>query len=182
MMKFYLYPSGLTGPMVPTFFHNRASLQEAMIGRISRKYQILINFNQITLLPKYFCFLNNYIKSDLYTKANKFFVINISYVGFINVKDNLLQAFRQKLNDPDLNLNRLYEFKCNRTTAVTIQKEDFVLPNFKFKAEFSDPTAKDEVKKIFDSAYNILIKPDKEVVAGDLKGTFFVFFHLKEKK
>ena len=110
---------------------------------------------------------------NLYTSANKFFVRNISYDGFINVKDNLLQAFRQKLNEPDLNLNRLYKFKCNRATTVTIQKEDFVLPNFKFKVEFSDRTAKDKIKKIFDSTDNVLINPDKEAVTGDLKGELF---------
>lgn len=73
----------------------------------------------------------------------KSFVRNISYVGYIKVKDNILQTFRQKLNDPDLNWNRLYKFKCGRTTTVAIQKEDFVLPNLKFKVEFSDRTAKD---------------------------------------
>ena len=40
-----LYPSSPTGPMVPAFFHNRSSLQEVISGQISRKYQILINFN-----------------------------------------------------------------------------------------------------------------------------------------
>ena len=129
--------------MVPAFFRNRASLQETISGRIPRKYQILINFNQISLLPKYYGVFNIFITPDLYTNAVKSFVRNISYVGYIKVKDNLLQTFRQKLNDPDLNWNRLYKFKCGRTTTVAIQKEDFVLPNLKFKVEFSDRTAKD---------------------------------------
>ena len=42
---------------------------------------------------------------------------------------------------------RLYEFECSTTTTVAIQKEDFVLPDFNFKFEFSDQTASDEVKK-----------------------------------
>ena len=129
--------------MVPAFFRNRASLQETISGRIPRKYQILINFNQISLLPKYYGVFNIFITPDLYTNAMKSFVRNISYVGYIKVKDNLLQTFRQKLNDPGLNWNRLYKFKCGRTKTVAIQKEDFVLPNFKFKVEFSDRTAKD---------------------------------------
>ena len=125
------------------------------------------------MVPKYYGVFNIFIMPGLYTNANKSFVRNISYDGFINVKDNLLQAFRQKLNEPDLNLNRLYKFKCNRATTVTIQKEDFVLPNFKFKVEFSDRTAKDKIKKIFDSTDNVLINPDKEAVTGDLKGELF---------
>ena len=43
---------------------------------------------------------------------------------------------------------RLYEFECSTTTMVTIQKEDFVLADFKFKFEFSYQTASDEVKKL----------------------------------
>ena len=125
------------------------------------------------MVPKYYGVFNIFIMPGLYTNANKSFVRNISYDGFINVKDNLLQTFRQKLNDPDLNLNRLYEFKCSRTTTVAIQKKDFALPNFKFKVKFSNRTAKDEVKKIFDSADNILIKPDKEAVIDDLKEELF---------
>ena len=66
------------------------------------------------------------------------------------------------LNQQQINLNRLYEFKCSTATTVAIQEEDFVLPDFKFKVEFSDRTASDEVKKAFDSTENILVKPDKE--------------------
>ena len=69
------------------------------------------------------------------------------YVGYINVQDNLLQTFRQILNDNEININRLYEFECSTTTTVAIQEEDFVLPDFKFKVEFSDWTASDKVKK-----------------------------------
>ena len=35
-------------------------------------------------------------------------------------------------------------------TIVAIQEEDFVLPDFKFKVKFSDRTASDEVKQIYD--------------------------------
>ena len=91
-IKFYIL--AVQQDMVPAFFRNRASLQEAISGRISRKYQILINFNQISLLPKYYGVFNIFIMPDLYTNAIKSFVRNISYVGFIKVKDNLLQTFR----------------------------------------------------------------------------------------
>ena len=97
----------------------------------------------------------------------KTFVRNLSYVDYINVQDNLLQTFRQILNDNEININRLYEFECSTTTTVAIQEEDFVLPDFKFKVEFSDWTASDEVKKSFDSTENILVKPDKEAATDN---------------
>ena len=58
---------------------------------------------------------------------------NRLYVGYINVQD-----FRQILNDNEIDINRLHEFKCSTTTTVAIQEENFVLPDFKFKVEFSD--------------------------------------------
>ena len=47
-------------------------------------------------------------------------------------------------------------------TTVTIQEEDFALLDFTLKVEFSDQTASDEVKKIFDLRKNNLVKLDKE--------------------
>ena len=73
---------------------------------------------------------------DLYSNAKKSFFRNLSNVGYINVQDNLLQTFRQILNDNEININRLYEFMCSTTTTVSIQEEDFVLPHFKFKINF----------------------------------------------
>ena len=58
-------------------------------------------------------------------------------------------------------------------TLVAIQEEDFVLPDFKFKVKFSDRTASDEVKQIYDWRENILVKPDKEVTTGNLKTDLF---------
>ena len=84
---------------------------------------------------------------DHYNNANKSFVRNLSYIGYINVQDNLLQTFRQILNSNEININRLYELECSTTMAVTVQEEDFVLPDFKFKVEFLDRTASDELKK-----------------------------------
>ena len=81
------------------------------------------------------------------------FVRNLEEIGFIRVQDNLLQAFRKKLNDPDLNINALYEFECDTSTTLSFQKEDFVLPNFKLKVEFADRTASDDVKKIFNLTF-----------------------------
>ena len=97
----------------------------------------------------------------------KTFVRNLSYVDYINVQDNLLQTFRQILNDNEINIIRLYEFECSTTTMVVIQEEDFVLPDFKFKVEFSDWTVSHDIKKSFDSTENILVKPDKEAAADN---------------
>ena len=47
-------------------------------------------------------------------------------------------------------------------TTVTIQEEDFALLDFTLKVEFSDQTASDEVKKIFDLRENNLVKLGKE--------------------
>ena len=78
------------------------------------------------------------------------------------MEDSLLETFRQMLNGNELNISRLYEFKCGIPATVAIQEEDFILPNFKCKVEFSDQTQKDEVKKIFHSWENISVKADKE--------------------
>ena len=113
--------------------------------------------------------LNIFITPDPYSNASKSFVRSLSYVGYINVQDNVLETFRQILNDNEININRLNEFECSTTTTVAIQEEDFVLPDLKFKVEFSDQAAPDEVKKIFDSTENILLKPDKEAGTDNLK-------------
>ena len=44
---------------------------------------------------------------DLYRNVNKSFVRNLLYVGYINIPDNLIQTFRQILNDNKTNINRL---------------------------------------------------------------------------
>ena len=79
-----------------------------------------------------------FITPDLYSNANKSFIRKLFYVGYINVQENLIQTFRQILNDNKISINRLYEFKCSSSTTVAIQEKDFVLPDFKFKVEFSD--------------------------------------------
>ena len=113
--------------------------------------------------------LNIFVTPDPYSNASKLFVRNLSHVGYINVQDNLLETFRQILNDNEITINRLNEFACSATTTVAIQEEDFVLPDLKFKVEFSDQAAPDEVKKNFDSTENILLKPDKEAGTDNLK-------------
>ena len=101
------------------------------------------------------------------------FIRNFKEIGFIRVQDNLLQTFRKELNDPDLKINALYEFECDTPTTLSFQKENFVLPDFKFKVEFADWTASDDVKKIFNSTDTILIKPDKISAPSDLKEKLF---------
>ena len=108
----------------------------------------MTTFETIIFIPKCYGVENIFITPDLYSNANKFFVGNLLYAGYINVQDNL-QTFRQILNDNEININRLYEFKCSTSATVTIQEEDFVLPGVKSKVEFSHRTASDEGKKFF---------------------------------
>ena len=89
------------------------------------------------------------------------------------MQDNLLQTFRKNLNDPDLNINVLFEFEYDTPTTLSFQKQDFVLSNLKFKVEYADRTASDDVKKICDSTDTILIKPDKISVPSDLREKLF---------
>ena len=61
---------------------------------------------------------------------------------------NPLQVFRNKLNDPYLNLNALYEFECEKTVVTSFKEDYFVLPKFDLKLELADRTVSDDVKKI----------------------------------
>ena len=151
----------------PTCFFFNSSLRSAS------RYQILTTFSTITYIPKCYGTSNIFITPDLYSNANKSFVRNLSYVCYIIVQDNLFQTFRQILDNNEIKINRLYDFECSMTTTVTIQEEDFLLLDFKFKVEFSDRTVSDEVKKYFDSTENILVKPDKEAASNNLKRDLF---------
>ena len=135
---------------------------------ITRERSVISAFSVCMTVP-----LNIFITPELYRDANMSFVRNLKEIGFIRVQDNLLQTFRKKLNDPDLNVNALYELERDTLTMLSFQKEDFVLPNFKFKVEFADRTTSDDVKKIFYSTDTIFIKPDKISVPSNLKEKLF---------
>ena len=109
-----LYPD--QNKLLPVIFQNRASIREVAIGRISRKFQILLNFTSMIILPRYYGALNIFITSELYRDVKMGSVRNLRK-GFIRVQDNLLQTFRKKLNDPDLNIYVLSEFECKVVTA-----------------------------------------------------------------
>ena len=86
---------------------------------------------------------------------------------------NLLQVFRNKLDDPYLNINVLYEFKCEETVVTTFKEDDFVLPKCNLKLELADQTVSDDVKNFFGSADTILIKPDKMLAPSNLEEKLF---------
>ena len=46
----------------------------------------------------------------------------------------------------NLNINALYEFKCDKTVVTTFKEDDFVLPKFELKLELEDWTVSDGVK------------------------------------
>ena len=93
--------------------------------------------------------LNIFITPELYRDAKKYFVKNLTEIGFYRVLLNLLQGFKNKLGDPYLNINALYEFECETTVVTTFKQDDFVLPKFNLKLELADRTVSDDVKKYF---------------------------------
>ena len=88
-----LYPD--QNKLLPAFFHNRASVREAVIGRISRKFQILLNSTSVTILPRLYGALNVLTISELYRDVNMSFIRNLNW--FVRVQDNLLQTFRKMI-------------------------------------------------------------------------------------
>ena len=54
-------------------------------------------------------------------------------MGLHRVPFNLLQVFRNKLDDPYLNLNALCEFECEKTVVTSFKEDGFVLPKFDLK-------------------------------------------------
>ena len=102
-----LYPD--SNKLLPAFFHNRDSVREAVIPR---KYQILSGSVSILFLTRNNGALNIFITPELYRDAKKYVVKNLTEIGFHRVPFNLFQVFRNKLVDPYLNINALYEFEC----------------------------------------------------------------------
>ena len=55
----------------------------------------------------------------------------------------------------------------------SLLRKRILLPDFKFKVEFSDQTVSEGVKITFDSKENILVKPDTEATTDNLKIDLF---------
>ena len=86
--------------LLPAFFHSRASVRETIIGRIPRKYQILLGNESMLFLARNNGALNIFITPELNRDAKKSFVRNLTEIGFCRVPFNFLRDFRYKLNDP----------------------------------------------------------------------------------
>ena len=166
-----LYPDSTT--LLPAFFHNQANIKEAIIGRIPRKYPILLGSVSMLLFTRNNGALNIFITPELYRGAKKSFVRNLTEIGFFRVPFNLLWDFRYKSDDPYLNISALYEFEYDKTVVTTFKEDDFVLPKFDIKLELADQTVSDDLKNFFDSSDTILIKPDKISAPCDLKEKLF---------
>ena len=117
--------------------------------------------------------LNIIITPELYRNPKKSFVRNLTEKELCSVPFNLLWVFRNKLNDPYIDLNALYEFECEKTVATSFEEDDFVFPKFDLKLELADRTLSDDFKEIFDSSDTILIKPDKISALRDLREKLF---------
>ena len=142
-----LYPDPTK--LLSVFFHNRERVKEVIIGRIPRKYPILLGSQSMHFLTRNNGALNIFITPELYRDAKKSFVRILTEIGFYRVPFNVLRDFRYKLNDPCLNINALHEFECDKTVVITFKEDNFVLPKFELKLGLADQTVSDDVKKIF---------------------------------
>ena len=113
-MKYYI--------LILHFFHNRASVTDAIMGRLSRK--VLLGSAPMLFLTRNNGALNIFTTPELYRDAKKSFLRNLTEIGFYRVSLNILRDFRYKLIDPHLNINALHESECDKTVVTTF-KEDF---------------------------------------------------------
>ena len=98
-----LYPDPIK--LLSAFFHNRASVKDAIMGRIPRKYPILLGSESMHFLTRNNDALNIFVTLELYRDTKKSFVRTLTEIGFYRVSFNLLRDLRYKLNDPYLNIN-----------------------------------------------------------------------------
>ena len=166
-----LYPDPTK--LLPAFFHNRRSVKEAIYGRIPRKYPVLLRSGSMLFLTKSNGALNIFITLELCRDTKKSFVRNLTETIFYIVPFDVLWDFRYQLDDPNLNINALYEFECDKMVVTTFKEDDFLLPKFDLKLELADGTVSDNIKRFFDSSDTILIKPDEISAPSDLKEKLF---------
>ena len=70
-----------------------------------------------------------YIASDLYLKANKSFVRDLSKISYSQLTAEMIRELKKELNDNNMDLTKLYGFKNKTSKLVTVKfkKKDFVL-------------------------------------------------------
>ena len=71
-----------------------------------------------------------FITSDLYLRANKSTVRDLSEIGHSQSVGEMIKEIRKELNDDEIDLSKLYNFenKSSRSLSLKFKKEDFILP------------------------------------------------------
>ena len=71
-----------------------------------------------------------FITSDLYLRANKSIVRDLSEIGHLQSMGEMIKEIRKELNDDEIDLSKLYNFKnkSSRSLSLKFKKEDFILP------------------------------------------------------
>ena len=71
-----------------------------------------------------------FITSDLYLRANKSIVRDLSEIGHSQSVGEMIKKIRKELNDDEIDLSKLYNFenKSSRSLSLKFKKEDFILP------------------------------------------------------
>ena len=71
-----------------------------------------------------------FITSDLYLRANKSIVRDLSEIGHSQSVGEMIKEIRKELNDDEIDLSKLYNFenKSSRSLSLKFKKEDFILP------------------------------------------------------
>ena len=71
-----------------------------------------------------------FITSDLYLRANKSIVRDLSEIGHSQSVGEIIKEIRKELNDDEIDLSKLYNFenKSSRSLSLKFKKEDFILP------------------------------------------------------
>ena len=71
-----------------------------------------------------------FITSDLYLRANKLIVRDLSEIEHSQSVGEMIKEIRKELNDDEIDLSKLYNFenKSSRSLSLKFKKEDFILP------------------------------------------------------
>ena len=117
-----------------------------------------------------------YVKKKLYLRANKSFLRAITKIGYLEPTDKMIEELRKELNNVQIDLSKLYDFKNKTSKTVTVElwKEDFILPiasrwtNQVLKFDIDAPN---NLKNCFDSTRTALEKADKVPAPDNIKAS-----------
>ena len=152
------------------------------------RYPIIISQSLFVLLGD----VDIYLSPELYAK-NKSFLKHFRETGVANVTPEMLNHFRNYLNDQKYSVSKIYGFQNDSQIFQQTMKEDeFVLPSefkidFKFKKTTTTSATKNELfEKTFKSTFSLLddklkIKEVAPTNIEDLRGQSGYIKKLSEK-